>query len=368
MHPKPGTKGEVAALLADPEVAHQIASGDVVVVAGRGNLATSDVRAWADVQAVIDAVPAAKVLPALRRGNVVGALQLGLAPKSVEFNTAANLRAAADGKIELLVLLGSDPLSDFPDSDLARRGLAGARRVISLDTFMSQSTRQADIVLAAAAFAEVSGTTTNLEGRVSRVEQKVTVAGTARPDWMIAAELALALGHDLGATSAAGFTAKLAATVPAYATVTDAALTDSEGVLAVGVAGGEALPAPPTDDAAPNSYDYRLVVSRKLYDRAVGTQMAPSLAGLAFGAGAHVHPLDLDRIGVPSGTDVQVIGARGTVVLPAIADESVPRGVLWAPFNQPPANQSATSELASDISGLIDVTASVTDVRIERLP
>ncbi len=367
VHPKPGTKGEIAALLADAEVAQQIASGDVVVVVGRGNLAAGELRAWADIRAVLDAVPNAKVLPALRRGNVVGALQLGLAPKSAEFNTAANLRAAADGKIELLVLLGADPLSDFPDSDLARRGLAGARRVLSIDTFMSQSTRQADIVLPVAAFAEVSGTTTNLEGRVSRVEQTVTVAGTARPDWMIAAELAQLLGHDLGATSVDEFMHQVSRSVPAYAGATAAALADSEGVLAVGSAGGEALPEPPSDDAAPNSYDYRLVVSRKLYDRAVGTQMAPSLAGLAFGAGAHVHPLDLDRIGVPSGTDVQIIGARGTVVLPVIADESVPRGVLWAPFNQPPLHQPATSDLASDISGLIDSAASVTDVRIERL-
>ena len=373
VHPKPGAKGEIAALLADASVAEQIASGDVVVVVGRGNLAAGELRAWADIRAVLDAVPSARVLPALRRGNVVGALQLGFAPKSTEFNTAANLRAAADGKIELLVLLGADPLSDFPDSDLARRGVAGARRVVSIDTFLSQSSRQADIVLPAAAFAEVSGTTTNLEGRVSRVEQTVTVAGTARPDWMIAAELAVSLGHDLGATSVDEFTAQIAATVAAYAGVTAAALTDSEGVLAVGNAGGDALPDPPADDPAPNSYDYRLVVSRKLYDRAVGTQMAPSLAGLAFGAGAHVHPLDLDRIGVPTGTDVQIIGARGTVVLPVIADASVPRGVLWAPFNQPPMNQPprsplGTGELAADISGLIDVSASVVDVRIERLP
>ena len=43
-------------------------------------------------------------------------------------------RAAAEGKIELLVLLGADPLNDCPDADLARRAIAGARRVISLDT------------------------------------------------------------------------------------------------------------------------------------------------------------------------------------------------------------------------------------------
>ncbi len=69
-----------------------------------------------------------------------------------------------------------------------------------------------------------------------------------------------------------------------------------------------------------NSYDYRLVVSRKLYDRAVGTAMSPSLAGLAPPSAAHVNPFDLAGLGVADGTEVQVIGARGSVVLPLAAD------------------------------------------------
>jgi formylmethanofuran dehydrogenase subunit D len=80
------------------------------------------------------------------------------------------------------------------------------------------------------------------------------------------------------------------------------------------------------------------------------------LAPLAIGAGAHVHPLDLDRVGVADGSEVKLIGARGSVVLPLIADESVQRGTVWAPFNQEGA----------DITDLVDAAAPVTDVRIER--
>ena len=96
------------------------------------------------------------------------------------------------------MLLGADPINDCPDADLARRALAGARRVISIDTFPSESTQQADVVLPAAAFGEQGGTTTNLEGRVTPLARRSARTGTARPDWMIAAELALMLGHDLG--------------------------------------------------------------------------------------------------------------------------------------------------------------------------
>ena len=43
-------------------------------------------------------------------------------PTAKGLDTAGILRAAADGKIDTLVLLGADPLADFPDRDLAERG------------------------------------------------------------------------------------------------------------------------------------------------------------------------------------------------------------------------------------------------------
>ena len=346
---------EIARTLADPTVADQLATGDVVVVAGRSNMAVSESTALAAVQAVLSAVPTATVLPALRRGNVVGALQLGLAPVDRDHDALATLRAAADGRLDLLLLLGVDPINDCPDADLARRALAGARRVISIDTLPSESTQLADLVLPAAAFGEQRGTTTNLEGRVSRLNQKVTLHGTARPDWMIAADLAVVLGHDLGYAGVDEVTAAIAATVPAYVSATPEAIDSVDGVLAVSV-GGE-LPDVTPLGAQPSGYDYRLVVSRKLYDRAVSTALSPSIAKLPIGAGAHLHPADLDRVGEPAGAEVRLISASGSVVLPLVADGSVQRGTIWAPFNQ----------AGADITDVVDSSAAVTDVRIERL-
>ena len=42
-------------------------------------------------------------------------------------------------------LLGADPLSDFPDHDLAERAVAGARTVISVDTIPNATTRRAEM-------------------------------------------------------------------------------------------------------------------------------------------------------------------------------------------------------------------------------
>jgi NADH-quinone oxidoreductase subunit G len=356
-----GSRAQLAAALADPVVAEQLASGPVVVVAGRGNLAESAESAMSTLRTVLDACPGATVLPALRRGNVVGALQLGLTPQGDGLDGLGILEAAAAGRIDVLVLLGVDPIADCPDADLARRALAGARRVIAVDTFRTESAGRADVLLAAAAFGEKSGTTTNLEGRVTAVGQKVTALGTTRPDWMIAALLAERLGHlDVAAELASldTVTDRIAAGVPAYAGATrDALRAAPDGVVAVPASDGPTNWPEATNALDRNNYDYRLVVSRKMYDRAVGTSMSPSLAGLAAASVAHVNPLDLAALGVTEGTDVRVIGSRGTVVLPVAADVAVARGSLRVAFNVPGAS----------IADIVDARAPANDVRVERM-
>jgi NADH-quinone oxidoreductase subunit G len=176
---------------------------------------------------------------------------------------------------------------------------------------------------------------------------------------MVAAELADLLGFDDLATALLGadsITDSIAATVPAYGAATRSALVGSrEGVLAVGdprAAGSAALGGVAAGER--NSYDYRLVLARRLYDRAIGTAMSPSLAGLAGDGDAHVNPADADRIGAPEDGMVSLTGAKGTVRLPLHPDASVPRGTVFVPFNR-----------GSDINSIVDVNAGATDVRIE---
>ena len=271
-------------------------------------------------------------------------------------DTADILRAAANGKIGTLVLLGADPASDVPDLDLVRRGLAGARSIISVDTFLNDSSSKASVVLPAAAYAEKAGTTTNIEGRVTRVAERVTPRGTSRADWMIAAELADYLGVDLGVGSLADVQASLAR-IDAFAPIADADLGELHDGALLAMPGGSSHAPDVPDLPMRNSYDYRLVVGKVMYSDSVGTAQSPSLEPLAPGASLHVHPLDIERIGVSEGQQVTITSPRTSVVLPVLADDGVVRGTVWAPFNQPGA----------DIRELIDLAAPVIDVRVERL-
>jgi predicted molibdopterin-dependent oxidoreductase YjgC len=344
----------VSELLATPEVSAQLARGAVTVVVGRGNLAESPEYALLAVGAVLNAKSDARVLPVVRRGNVRGAVTAGLTPASQDGDTNSILAAAAAGKVECLVLLGADPLVDVPDADLARRAFASVKHVIAVDTFVTESARHAEVFLPASAYAEKVGTTTNCEGRVSDVAQKITTAGTARPDWMIAAELALELGNDLGFTSYAQLHDELTSRVLAFVPAADAGAVRREGVVVAHPASVR-ITAAPTPAAPRLNHHFRLHVARVLYDRAVSTAESPSLAPLARDAAVHLHPSDAQRLGVRAGADVRVAANGSAVVLPVVFDEAVGRGVAFVPFNQ----------RGSDVRSVIRHDVPVTDAVIE---
>jgi formylmethanofuran dehydrogenase subunit D len=109
--------------------------------------------------------------------------------------------------------------------------------------------------------------------------------------------------------------------------------------------------------APPDAYSLRLVAARTLYDAGRIVSASPSLAALATGVALVVHPSDLGRIGVSAeGDDVRVTSARGTVTLPVLADAATAPGTAFIPFAQ---------RGAVGANDLIDITASVTELRVE---
>lgn len=352
---EPGNQAQIVReALATPEMKEQIARGEVVVVVGRANLAESEVFTLQALGEVLSAVPTAKVLPVLRRGNVRGAVVAGLTPKNNSGDAIDILNAAAAGKIECLILLGVDPMADVADSGLVQRALAQVKNLISIDTMINSSNRNADLVLPAAAYGEKNGTTTNLEGRISNVAQKITPRGTSRPDWMIATELSIALGTDIGVSSLEDLNEKLVSTVAAFAPSSDAKSTNGDGVLMARET-PVAISGVASRVADRNAYNYRLVVSRTMYDSAQSTISSPSLAGIITDAAIFVNPLDLARIGVAEGASVRV-GVDGTNIVIAVkAHNGVIRGTAWLPFNH----------TGVDIRPLLNIASDVTDVRIE---
>jgi len=220
--------------------------GPVVVILGRPSVA-EPVTGTVHAAAELAALASVRFLSALHRGNVHGALDLGLAPgflpgrvtleagadhvvahwgrvpASRGLDTGGILAAAAAGQIRTLVLLGADPLADFPDRPLAERALAAAEHVIVVGAFVADAGEQATVVLPVTVWGEQEGTGTNLEGRVQRLARKVTPGGTTMESWRVAGELALRFGADFDLELVAEVQDEIARVAPAFAGV-DAAL------------------------------------------------------------------------------------------------------------------------------------------------
>ncbi|MEY2470550.1 MAG: NADH-quinone oxidoreductase subunit, partial [Actinomycetota bacterium] len=169
--------------------------------------------------------------------------------------------------------------------------------------------------------------------------------------WMIAAELAGALGADLGFETVEDIAAAIGLTpeaiagdgtvVPLPASVTSAALAPNPDI-----------PVPPLD-----AYSLRLVAGRMLYDNGAAVAASPSLASLASPVVMRANPRDLDRLGVTTGASVRVSGAHASFTVAVLADAGTPAGSAWLPVNV----------AIDDARALIDSSGPVTDIRIENV-
>ena len=399
--------------------------GPVVVVIGRGSVAeTADATVYAAAR--LAALPGVRFLSALWRANVHGALDLGLAPgflpgrvtleagrehvaaawggvpDEMGLDSAGIFDAAKAGHIKALVFVGCDPVTDFPDRTPVRDAIAAVERVVCFGAVPDAAAESADVFLPTTVWGEQAGTTTNLEGRVMRLGRKVTSEGQALEGWRIAAELAARLGSEWNLETVEEVQDEIARVAPAFIGVDASLLRRARDGVVLPVADhldeltfgpdrpaagqswepirsaaeddGEGAPSTPPQpavalhtwsgdapapSAAPiDAYALRLVVARTLYGNDRMVTASPSLAKFAGGdARLLVNRRDRERIGVEDGTRVRVISPKASLDLPVHTDPSTPEGVGFLAINR--AGPGA--------SELIDVSATVTDVRVETI-
>ncbi|GAA5531447.1 molybdopterin oxidoreductase family protein [Herpetosiphon gulosus] len=109
-------------------------------------------------------------------------------------------RKIETGEIKGLLSLCFNPKVSLPDSEYVSAMLDKLEFYTSIDFFLNDSARHADIVLPGSLQEEDEGTVTQAEGRVIKINQAIQSPGDARQDWRIIQDIAKALGRSKGFT------------------------------------------------------------------------------------------------------------------------------------------------------------------------
>ncbi len=357
----------------------------VVFVVGRPNVAEGAQVIENAIRVLAERFPAATFLPALRRANVNGALDMGLSPRlragrgfeksATGRDALAQIDAMRSGDQKAVLLLGC-LLGNVLDVESAREALDRAN-VVVVTGHGGATLAYADVVLPAAVQHERTGTVTNIEGRVTAVAPKIVAPGSAWPDVAIASELAEEFGQSIGLSSVEQAARTLEETTgyPALSVLGDfssdgAVVGDAGersarrpldpmafpgirstetvglgahvGAVAVADVSSSAAVQPATladldpieklDVPLADAYSLRVNLSRRLYDNGVAVQGSPALVNLKASSELRLNHFDLDRLGVGTGDVVGVSGPKGSVRLPVALDDDVPRGVTEIAF------------------------------------
>lgn len=340
-------------------IGEMLGSGPVVALLGRTSL-SEDPRLVEATAAFARTLPEVRVLPLLLRGNVFGALDMGLSPdllpgrvstgdvdsvgvledhwgpvpKGPGKGTMEMLASLADGDLKAIVLAGSDPVRDSPDPQEAIDALVNAEFVVAFDAFVTDSSRMADVILPAAVWGEVDGTVTNLEGRVQRLGASTPPRGRAMSLATALDGIARFMGVEMGCSDWKLVNKEIATVAPAYNGMTVDYLTfeaGDEGAIVPLPGVGQPLSYLPNDVKVPVVTDrFTLHLAPSMYDDSVVIRHATILSSLHEAAEARLHPKDASAIAVVDGELVKVAG----IELPIVIDARVVPGSVVLPFNQ----------------------------------
>jgi NADH-quinone oxidoreductase chain G len=266
------------------------------------------------------------------KSNSQGAIDQKILPAAGAMGVVEMLKAAAAGKLKALYITGEDILASYPNKALTEQALAKTPFVVVQDLFLSETASKADVVLPAASFAEKSGTLTNAERRIQRLNPGIKSPGQAKTDFAIFQALLAGFGAKSPANEAAAF-AELSAQTPGYEMV-NLDMIGAQGYVwgsdnlvpetrnLVPVAGGKVLNA-----------RFQLVVGSCLYHsgttslHAKGPMAVVSEPYIEFGRE------DAAELKLADGDLVKLKAEGVQISAKAKVDRRLPKGVLFAPYH-----------------------------------
>ncbi|MDT0402890.1 molybdopterin oxidoreductase family protein [Streptomyces edwardsiae] len=283
--------------------------------------------------------------------------------------SAYELLDALGTDIRALLLMGSNPVVSAPRAAHIEGRIRSLDFLAVCDVVLSETAALADVVLPVTQWAEETGTTTSLEGRVLLRRRAITPPAGVRSDLEVMHELAARLGRD-GENPEKRFPTdpeevfeelrRASAGGPAdYSGITYRRLAEESGVFwpcpadasgphpgtprlfldRFATGDGRARFVPVSHRAAAEepdeAYPVLLTTGRVVaqYQSGAQTRRVDELNAAAPGPFVELHPRLAERIGVAEGEPVAVVSRRGRAVAPARITTAIRPDTVFMPFH-----------------------------------
>jgi assimilatory nitrate reductase catalytic subunit len=294
----------------------------------------------------------------------------------------------AEGQIKSCLVLCSNLMVSLPDNAVVRRALDNLDPLVVIDFFLSETAELADVVLPGTVWCEDEGTTTNLEGRVVKINAAAGPVGEAKPDWLIFSELAKRLGRgqffeftspreifdELRLASKGG--------IADYSGITYEKIEQQGGVFwpcrseddpgtprlftdRFGHPDGRARMVPityrPPAEEPNDEFPLRLTSGRVVYHYLSGTQTRRLgfLNSQAPEPWVEMHPVTAERYGLEDGERVRVRTPRGSMELKAVVRPTIRPDTLFIPFHY--GHEQAVNQITNPA---VDPTVKIPEYKV----
>jgi formate dehydrogenase major subunit len=283
--------------------------------------------------------------------------------------------AARDGRLKALWIIGEDVLQTDPNSCEVKYSLSCLDFLVVQELFMTQTCTMADIVLPASSFLEKSGTFTNGDRRVQRVNAAISPRPGTRPDGQIICDVMNRMGYRQGPYDPALVLGEISRIAPFFAGITWENIEKNGKQWPVGSDGADTpilheehfkfadglarfqffdYEASPELAKLGDQYPYILTTGRILehYNCGSMTRRTPNVELVDHDV-LLMNPLDGDREDVADGDLVEITSSNGTTRLHVRLTKKVNPGVLFTTFHFP---EIAINHLTSDVFEQVTMT------------
>ncbi|MFD6970808.1 molybdopterin oxidoreductase family protein [Streptomyces sp. NPDC059979] len=303
------------------------------------------------------------------RAHVAGVWGVDPADLPGPGRSAYELLDALGTDVKALLLMGSNPVVSAPRAAHIEDRIRSLDFLAVADVVLSETAALADVVLPVTQWAEETGTTTNLEGRVLLRRRALSPPPGVRSDLDVLHGLAARLGIEKGfPTSPEEVFEELrraSAGGPAdYSGISYARIEAEQGVFwpcPEGSPGTERLfldrfatddgrarfvPVSHRDAAEVPDADYPLLLTTgrvvAQYQSGAQTRRVDELNEAAPGPFVELHPRLAARIGAVDGSPLAVTSRRGRAVAPARITDTIRADTVFMPFHWPGEGRANT--------------------------